>query len=264
MIVGILLASMVFPVPGGPINRMLWNPLTAISAALLALSWPQISPKSTRFSSAWFSSEFSSENWFSFPNASGSETSFKTSFIFWTPTTFISFTRAPSARFSNGMIQYRHPSSLARITLGSTPDTLLTSPFRLSSPTTITFRRSCGSINPDAASTAAATGRSKPAPSFRRSAGARFTVTFLGGRLIPLFFNAVRTLSCASFTWVLGNPTIVKQGRPLLTSASTWTGQTSIPEIAADKTLANNLIPFCRYSSSPYANLLCHFNVSLE
>ena len=155
-------------------------------------------------------------------------------------------------------MQYRQPSSLARITLGSTPETLRTSPFKLSSPTTRTPLRSFGSRNPAAARTAAATGRSNPAPSFFRSAGARFTVTFLGGRLIPLFFSAVRTLSWASLTWVLGNPTMVKQGSPSLTSASTWTGHTSIPEIAADKTLANNLIPFCRYSLSPYFKPFCH------
>ena len=107
-------------------------------------------------------------------------------------------------------------------------------------------KRGCGQKRPDAARTAAATGRSNPAPSFLISAGARFTVTLLGGSRMPLFFNAVRTRSCASLTCAEGNPTILKQGSPSLTSASTCTGYTSIPEMAADNTLANNLIPFCR------------------
>ena len=33
----------------------------------------------------------------------------------------------------------------------------------------------------------------------------------------------------ASLTWAEGNPTIAKEGRPSLTSASTWISRTSIP-----------------------------------
>ena len=47
MIPGIRLATMVFPAPGGPIIRRLWNPLTEISTALLKDSCPRISLKSS-------------------------------------------------------------------------------------------------------------------------------------------------------------------------------------------------------------------------
>ena len=151
------------------------------------------------------------------------------SFRLFTPNTGISFTRFPSRIFSSGITQKRRPSSLARITRGKTPATPWIPPFRLISPTIITPSRRSGSRIPAAASTAAATGRSKPAPSFFISAGAKFTVTFFGGRQSRLFLNAVRTLSWASLTWAEGNPTIAKEGRPSLTSASTWISRTSIP-----------------------------------
>lgn len=48
---------------------------------------------------------------------------------------------------------------------------------------------------PEAASTAAATGTSNPAPSFFMSAGAKLTVILFGGSAISLFLKAVLTLS---------------------------------------------------------------------
>jgi hypothetical protein len=139
-------------------------------------------------------------------------------------------------------MQNRNPSSLARITRGRIPETPWISPFRLISPTTRTLLSNSGFRIPAAASTAAATGRSNPAPSFFISAGAKFTVTRFGGRLSRLFLNAVRTLSCASLTCADGKPTMVKEGKPSLTSASTWISRTSMPKIAADNTLANKFV----------------------
>ena len=134
---------------------------------------------------------------------------------------FIFFTRSPSFKFPKGMTQNRSPVSPAWITLGKIPETGWISPFKLTSPTIITSFKSSGFNMPEAARTAAATGRSNPAPSFLISAGTKFTVILLGGRATPLFFNAVRTLSWASFTCADAYPTIVKEGSPLLTSAST-------------------------------------------
>ena len=143
------------------------------------------------------------------------------SFRFFTPITFISGIRLASFRFPFGTTQNLHFSSLALITIGRIPEIAWISPLRLNSPAIITpFRCSGFRISP-AASTAAARGRSNPAPSFLISAGAKFTVILFGGRAIPLFFRAVLTLSWASFTWADGNPTMVKLGRPSLTSAST-------------------------------------------
>lgn len=49
-------------------------------------------------------------------------------------------------------------------------------------------------------------------PSFRRSAGARFTVIRLTGKAKPLFFTAERTRFRASFTAASGSPTTSKAG----------------------------------------------------
>jgi len=49
-------------------------------------------------------------------------------------------------------------------------------------------------------------GRSKPVPSFRRSAGARFTVTRRSGNSNPALRIAARTRSRASWTAVSGSP----------------------------------------------------------
>ena len=43
---GIRLASILLPVPGGPMRRMLWPPAAATSMARLAFSWPRTSAKS--------------------------------------------------------------------------------------------------------------------------------------------------------------------------------------------------------------------------
>ena len=43
---GSLLASMVFPIPGGPASRRLWPPAAAISSTRRARSWPRTSARS--------------------------------------------------------------------------------------------------------------------------------------------------------------------------------------------------------------------------
>jgi len=55
--------------------------------------------------------------------------------------------------------------------------------------------------------TATAIGRSKDAPSLRRSAGARFTVIFFRGRLRPTCSSAERMRTAPSRTEVAGRPT---------------------------------------------------------
>ncbi len=68
-----------------------------------------------------------------------------------------------------------------------------------------------------------AKGRSKALPSFRMSAGARFTVIFLGGMEYPEFFRAAHTLSLPSRTAPSARPTTAKPGRPIPKSTSTRT-----------------------------------------
>ena len=86
---------------------------------------------------------------------------------------------------------------------GNTPLISCTWPSRPSSPSTIVFRSDPGGIRPSVIRTPAAIGRSKRDPSFRTSAGDKLIVIRFGGREIPMFLRAVRTRSCASFTWAL-------------------------------------------------------------
>src|SRR3989442_1235644 len=47
--VGMRLASMVLPAPGGPMKMMLWPPAQATSRARLAACWPRTSRRSTKY-----------------------------------------------------------------------------------------------------------------------------------------------------------------------------------------------------------------------
>lgn len=58
-----------------------------------------------------------------------------------------------------------------------------------------------------------AMGRSKCVPTFLTSAGDRFTVTLLSGKLNPEFAIAVLTLSFDSRIAVSGSPTILSDGK---------------------------------------------------
>ena len=76
-------------------------------------------------------------------------------------------------------------------------------------------RRSSGASWPPATSSATASGRSKPGPILRRSAGARLTVMRPPGNTKPEFTSAARTRSRASRTALSASPTTVNAGRPL-------------------------------------------------
>ncbi len=85
-----------------------------------------------------------------------------------------------------------------------------------------------------AARTPRAIGRSKPAPSFFISAGAKFMVILRFGKSKPEFFIADLTLSFDSFTAVSGRQTILMAGRPLHTSTSISISLASIPTTAEE------------------------------
>ena len=83
-----------------------------------------------------------------------------------------------------------------------------------SSPTTAQPSSASGSSWPPATSSATASGRSKPGPILRRSAGARLTVIRRRGNTKPEFTSAARTRSRASRTALSASPTTVNAGRP--------------------------------------------------
>src|SRR5690606_4875556 len=107
-------------------------------------------------------------------------------------------------------------------------------PSSASSPNAITPSSARRGSRRSAASSASAMGRSKAGPSLRTSAGARLTTMRLGGSGRPSCFNAARTRSRDSCTAAPGRPTSVKEGRPLVTKASTRTSMASTPTSVAE------------------------------
>ncbi len=129
------------------------------------------------------------------------------------------------------------PSSRARRIMGRIPFTGRRDPSKASSPANTGM--GSGSFTYFlAASTPRAMGRSSPAPSFFRSAGARFTVMWVSGNRKSEFFTAAFTRSRASFTAVSGSPTISKAGMPLVTSTSTVTISPLIPRVVSPQVRA--------------------------
>ncbi len=106
-------------------------------------------------------------------------------------------TRAPSAAFASGTIIAWNPSLRASRPMGSTPRTGKTSPESASSPVK-SGGRSGRVSRPAATRMPRAMGKSKAAPSLRRSLGARFTVIFFCGSTYPLLRKAVSTRVRAS------------------------------------------------------------------
>ena len=96
-------------------------------------------------------------------------------------------------------------------------------PSRETSPTITTSRKTADGMSPSAARMPTAMGRSKAAPSLRRSAGARLTVILRWGKLKPLLRSAERTRSRLSRTVRSGSPTTVNMGNPAARSTSTST-----------------------------------------
>ena len=80
-----------------------------------------------------------------------------------------------------------------------------------------------------------AIGRSKWLPSFFRSEGERFTVTFCGGNLKLIEFKALLILSFDSWIEVCASPTIENDGKALTNATSTFTNFASIVSSVAQK-----------------------------
>ena len=137
---------------------------------------------------------------------------------------------AASPAFSTATYARPTPASRALRTRGIAPRTGRIVPSSASSP------RQMPSVSvrswPVARRIARAIARSNPAPSLRRSAGARFTVTRRSGNSKPALRIAARTRSRASWIAVSGRPTIVRCGSPLETSTSTVTSAVSRPQSA--------------------------------
>ena len=98
-----------------------------------------------------------------------------------------------------------------------------------SSPTKTRCSKSGTSISPVAVKSPIARGRSKALPSFRKSAGDRFTVVRKPVTTLSTERMAEMTRSLDSLTALSGRPTKVNPGSPCDASTSTLTGTALIP-----------------------------------
>jgi len=225
--VGILLASIVLPDPGGPIIKRLWLPLTAISMALFVCACPLISEKLSPVPVPP-----SSPSAFTVRNSSRDSPPLKK----WTisrrclaPKILMSCTTDASLPFSCGTIMFAIFSLRASIAVGKIPRTLFILPSSDNSPAIRKLLIVSFFMIFNAVRIPNAMGRSKDEPSFLTSAGARFIVILSLGNSNPAFLIADLTLSLLSFTEVSGRPTILKAGRPKEISTSTSIFMPSMP-----------------------------------
>ncbi len=107
---------------------------------------------------------------------------------------------AASRSLCLGTINPLKCSARALIAIGKTPFAGCNFPSRPNSPSIMYSPRESAGICPSAARMAMARGRSKPLPSFLRSAGAMFTVMSALGNFMPLYCIAAAMRSRPSLT----------------------------------------------------------------
>src|SRR5258706_2640677 len=228
---GILVASMVLPVPGGPVKGSEWPPAAAISSALRACTCPRTSARSAYCRSKragvpeYSASSACPVRW---AHTSSSERAGRI---------LAPRARAASPATASGITNAR-PSRCAPKVIASAPRIGRNSPDNASSPANSSASRPLWGSCPVAARMPIAIGRSKRPLSFGRSAGARFTGTRPAGKSKRAVCNAARTRSRASFTSVSGRPTMWNCGSPPPTCASTLTSGASRPARPRLKTTA--------------------------
>ena len=148
---------------------------------------------------------------------------------FWAGQTSSPSTKWASRALALATTKARAPCCRAWRARARTPRTGRKLPSRPSSPQLQTPQVAWGLSWPLATSRAKAMGRSKPGPSLRRSAGARFTMTRVSGTLRPLWRRAERTRSRDSCTAASARPTMCRPGSPGARSTSTVTSWASSP-----------------------------------
>ena len=146
---------------------------------------------------------------------------------------------AASRAFSTGTSNPFKPAFLASTAIDIAPRTGRTVPSKANSPRMRYCDNLSGEIEPlIAAIMPIAIGKSNAEPSFRISAGAKFTVIRLVGNVRPAFLIAAITRSRLSFTALSGKPTTENEGSRREISASICTIYASIPSVAQLNTRA--------------------------
>jgi hypothetical protein len=214
-------ASIVLPVPGGPLRRLLWAPAAATTSALTASAWPRTSLRSGPCLDMLVCARLGSGMRSALPPLRTRAALDRRST---TPTESPSTSVASRAR-GGPRTSIANPAFLVASATASVPWHARTSPSSESSPKSACVSSSSLEICPLAASIPHASARSKPGPTFGTSAGARFAVIRLAGNWKPEFSSAACTRSRASRTAASASPTIVNAGNPGLMSISTLTAR---------------------------------------
>jgi hypothetical protein len=165
-------ASIVLPVPGGPLSRLLWAPAAAITRACTASGCPRTSLRSGLFRAVQVGARL---GWGSGSGAPPLSTRAALESRSTTPTVSPSTSVASPAR-EGASTSISRPAFLVASATASVPWQARTSPSSESSPKSACVSSRSPGICPLAASTPQASARSKPGPIFGTSAGARFAV----------------------------------------------------------------------------------------
>ena len=172
-------ASMLLPVPGGPISSRLWPPAAAISRARFAWGWPWMSRRSSAAAASGWRPSAAIDG----AQRLGALEVARHARADGRPADRLAAQdgrpRRPDARGTTATAARRRVASNA----GRMPRTGRTPPVNASSPRNSKRDSGSAGIWPDAASTPMAIGRSKRPPNFGRSAGARLTVILRSGKV---------------------------------------------------------------------------------
>ncbi len=209
-------ASMLLPLPGGPINSRLCSPAAAISSARRAPAWPRTSarsgarPRSKRRRLHWRCGR------------ERLQPARKTAYV--PQMTGHEHARLPRQRCLR-TVDLRHDHRVAETPGLQGARQHAAHTVQLASQvkarrTARGPRRAPRAIAPEATRMPTAIARSKRPPSFGRSAGARLTVTRPAGKSKPQLESAARTRSLLSLTAVSSSPTTENEGSPGPTSTS--------------------------------------------
>ena len=225
-------ASMVFPAPGGPVNKTLCAPAAATCNARFACAWPRTSARSG-------AGDALSPRRVA-PSTAAGAIGFRPSRCrisaarHVAPITSTVPATAASRAFEAGRISPRVPRQ--PFAIERAPRMGRNSPLSPSSPTKAYPSTSSPLTWPATTRSASAMGRSKALPVLGTSAGARLIVSRRGGITNPALARAAVTRSRPSRTAPAGRPTIEKEGSPEVRLASTLTGKLSTPRRAAERT----------------------------
>jgi hypothetical protein len=226
-------ASIVLPAPGGPARNRWCPPAAATSTARRPTACPTTSPRSATGAGSATAPRTCAGSTVRPERCATSCSSAPTA------STSMPATSAASSALAAGTITCACPARAAASTDGSTPRIGRTAPSSPSSPSSTSRAIDAPGTVPAAASTAAASARSKPLPCLGMDAGDSPMVIRRLGNSPPAFTTAARTRSTDWRTTASGSPTSATPGRPCAMSSSTSTIAPRTPTRPTDQVRAS-------------------------